>query len=280
MVSKVIDVGLYILVFISGSVIGSFLNVCIYRLPKNISIVRPRSFCPQCNAFIKWFDNIPIISYFLLKGRCRNCRAKISLRYPVVEIVTACLFLFLYQKFSFSEEFFKFAFFFSLLIVVSFIDIAYHAIPASLCFVGIVAGMIFSIHETVIFIKMGYRGSLPIVEAFKGLVFGFGFTYLFKFFGDISLNIYLVLKKQDSIEGEKEALGLGDIDFMGMVGVFLGGVLVVTTFFIAPFIAVVYSIFALIFKKSHLIPYLPYLSVSAFISFLWGERILSLLGVL
>lgn len=276
---NIVEITLYVLAFISGSIIGSFLNVCIYRLPRDLSIVKPRSFCPRCNAFIKWFDNIPIISYLLLRGRCRNCRARIPFRYLLVEIITACLFLFLYRQFSFSEEFFKFAFFFSLLIAVSFIDIEYHAIPASLCFTGIVAGIIFSIYETFVFIKTGERGMFPVVEAFKGLVFGFGFAYLFKFFGDIFLNIYLALKKQDSIEGEREALGLGDVDFMGMVGVFLGSVFVVTTFFIAPFIAVVYSIFAFLFKKSHLIPYLPYLSLAAFISFLWGERILSLLGI-
>ena len=95
------------------------------------------------------------------------------------------------------------------------------------------------------------------------------------FFGDIGIDFYLKLRKQESIEGERESLGLGDVDFMGMVGVFLGIKAAVLVFFIAPFIALLYSIFALIFKKSHLIPYLPYLSLATVITFFWGNKILS-----
>ena len=269
---------MYIFWFIVGAVVGSFLNVCIYRLPQQLSIVWPGSFCPHCRTPIKWFDNVPIFSYLILRAKCRSCRGKISFRYPLVEIITACLFLVLYHKFSLSLDFFKFALFFSLLVVVSFIDIDYHAIPVYLCFLGIAAGLLFSIYETALALRRGDISNLAVVSAFKNLIFGFGFAYCFKFFGDVLLSLYLSLRKKDSIEGEKESLGLGDVDFMGMTGVFLGIPLVVTTFFIAPFIAVVYSIFAFIFKKSHLIPYLPYLSAAAFISFLWGKDILTFLG--
>lgn len=272
-----------IVAFIVGSCIGSFLNVCIYRLPKDKSIIRPASFCPHCNKPIKWFDNIPIVSYCLLKGKCRSCKGKISLRYFLVELITACIFLFLYIQFSLSGQFFKFAFFFSLLIVVSFIDIDYHAIPAYLCFIGITVGVLFSFHESIAMLKTGYNytGTLPIVRAFENLIFGLGFTYLFKLFGDIGLSLYLSLRKKESIEGEKEALGLGDVDFMGMVAVFLGSKwLVVSTFFIAPFIAILYSVYALISKRSHLIPYLPYLSMASLVSFLWGRQIISFFGII
>lgn len=273
-----------VFIFLIGSCIGSFLNVCIYRLPKEKSIVMPNSFCPKCKTPINWFDNIPILSWFILRGKCRKCSEKFSFRYPLVELLTAIIFLLLYLKFSLTLDFFKFGFFFSLLVVVSLIDIDYYAIPAYLCFIGIAVGLIFSLYETIAFIKGGFYGfkvPLPIVVAFKNLIFGLGFTYLFKFFADMGLSVYLSIRKKDSIEGETEALGLGDVDYMGMAAIFLGSkFLVLSTFFIAPFVAIIYSIYALIFKKSHLIPYLPYLSIATVISFLWGNDILKMLNIL
>ncbi len=269
-----------ILPFTIGACIGSFLNVCIYRLPKDLSIVRPSSFCPKCKACIKWYDNIPILSYIILRGKCRSCHTRISFRYLIVELITGLLFVFLYNKFFLSSDFFKFAFFFSLLIVVSAIDIDYHAIPVYLCFIGVVVGLFFALYDSVLELNAGIIYNLAIIEALKNLIFGFGFTYFFKFIGDIGLALYLALRKKDSIEGEKEAIGLGDVDFMGMVGVFLGAKTVVVTFFIAPFIALFYSVFALIFKKSHLIPYLPYLSIATFITFIWGDSILKFIGLM
>ncbi|MCK4809431.1 MAG: prepilin peptidase [Candidatus Omnitrophica bacterium] len=278
-------------IFIFGSCIGSFLNVCIYRMPKEISVIKPSSFCPKCNSSIKWYDNIPILGYFFLKGKCRNCKEKISFRYPLVEFTTAVLFLSLYMKYEFIGpgfainsvlllNFLKFAFFFSLLIIVSLIDIDYRAIPVLLCFIGISVGIVFSIYESVEFIKNNAffdMFSLPVVNSFKGLIFGFGFTYFFKFFGDVFLNLYLSLRKKESIEGENESLGLGDVDFIGMVGVFLGWKMAILTFFVAPFIALFYTLFALIFKRSHVIPYLPYLSLAALFCFIWGDKVLTLL---
>ncbi|RKY29959.1 MAG: hypothetical protein DRP68_06670 [Candidatus Omnitrophota bacterium] len=271
-------VGLF--VFILGSCVGSFLNVCIYRMPREISIVKPFSFCPKCKAPIKWYDNIPILGFFLLGGKCRSCKEPISPRYPLVEAITASLFLILYIKFSLSFSFLKYILFFSLLVVVSFIDIDYHALPVSLCFIGVSLGIIFSLYETIHTItKWGVVNiyTLPIVKSLVGLVAGFGFTYAFKFFGDIFISLYLAFRKKESIEGEKESLGLGDVDFMGMVGVFLGAKLTILAFFLAPFLAIFYSIFALIFKRSHIIPYLPYLSLASFLSFVVGDFILNFL---
>lgn len=265
-----------ILAFIIGSCIGSFLNVCISRLPKNVSIIKPASFCPQCKTPIKWHDNIPVLSYILLRGKCRNCRQGISLRYPLVEFIAGVLFVIVYMKLGITFAFLKFIFFFSLLVVISFIDIDYRAVPVYLCFIGIIVGLAFSMGESIAIFKKGSLGgtALPIVASFKGLIVGFGFTYLFKFFGDIVVSMYLHLRKKESIDGEKEALGLGDVDFLGMAGVFLGASQAILIFFIAPFIALFYSVFALIFKKSHVIPYLPYLSLATLVVFLWGNRIL------
>lgn len=271
-----------VFIFILGSCVGSFLNVCIYRIPKKISVITPASFCPKCNNPIRWYDNIPIVSYLFLKGRCRKCAKPISLRYPLVELITGLLFLTLYIKFGFGINFFKFLFFFSLLIVCSFIDIDYRALPVSLLAIGIGGGIIFSFYETVLSLQGGYKvfelSKLAVVKAFYGLIFGFGFTYLFKFLGDTFLSLYLTWKKKDSIEGESESLGAGDVDFMGMVGVFLGAKLVVVTFFLAPFLALGYSVFALLTKRSHIIPYLPYLSGAAFISFIWRDNLLRMLN--
>jgi leader peptidase (prepilin peptidase)/N-methyltransferase len=266
-----------IIVFIFGSCVGSFLNVCIYRLPKEISIIKPRSFCPKCNASVKWYDNIPILSFIFLKGKCRHCRQRISFRYLFVEFASSLLFLLIYLNFGLTFQFFFYTFFFSLLIIVSFIDIDYHAIPDFLCILGILVGLIFTFTESiVIFIKspVGLK-TLPAFKSLVGLIFGLGFTYLFKIFGDFFLGFYLRLRKRDSIEGERESLGLGDVDFMGLVGVFMGIVNAVVVFMLAPFIALIYSIFALIFKKSHLISYLPYLSLAAIVAFFWGDKILS-----
>lgn len=276
---EIADIIRQIFVFITGSAVGSFLNVCIYRLPKDVSIVKPSSFCPKCKTPIKWYDNIPVLSYIFLGAKCRNCQAKISLRYPVVEFITAVIFLVFYLKFKFTLFFFEYVFLFSLLIVVSLIDIDYRAIPIYFCFMGIFMGMVFSLGQSTAVIKEGVLSlkELPIVKSSVGLIVGFGFTYLFKFFGDIFVSFYLSWRKKESIEGEKESLGLGDVDFMGMVGVFLGWQKVILIFFIAPFFGLFYSIAAIIFKKSHVIPYLPYLSLATLVVFWWGDKILGFL---
>ncbi|MCF7870135.1 MAG: prepilin peptidase [Candidatus Omnitrophica bacterium] len=264
-----------IVVFIFGLLIGSFLNVCIARFPQNQSIIRPRSFCPHCKKTIHWYDNIPVLSYLFLKRRCRFCKKRISIIYPLVELITAFVFLFLYDQFGLNLVLFKYSVLFFLLIVVSSIDIKYHAIPAYLCILGIVTALFFSGVYTLEAFRKGSFGlnSLPLFHTLKGLIFGLGFSYLFKLFGDFFIGIYLTLCKKESIEGETESLGLGDVDFMGMIGAFLGVKAVILVFFLAPFVALVYTIFALIFKKSHLIPYLPYLSIATFIVFVWGNDI-------
>ncbi|MBN2483854.1 MAG: prepilin peptidase [Candidatus Omnitrophica bacterium] len=264
--------------FILGSCVGSFLNVCIWRLPQNISIIKPRSYCPHCNAMIGWYHNIPLLSYWWLKRRCANCGQPIALGYFLVELVTAGLFLVLYIKFGFTAYFFKFAFFFCMLILMSCIDVRYHAVPEILPLLGIGIGVCWSFGETYFWFRQGgptvLPGDLPFILAFRGLIFGLGFTYLFKLCADLGLRCYLHWRKLDSIEGETESLGLGDVDLMGMIGVFIGIKLSFIAFFAAPVFALLYVLFALFFKRSHLVPYIPYLSVAAFFAFLWGNRIL------
>jgi len=266
-------------VLLLGACVGSFLNVCIFRLPLKKSIVFPGSACPSCSAPIKWYQNIPVLSYIFLRGKCASCSSRISFRYPLVEALTAGIFLILFYQQGFSFAFLKFAFFFCLLIVMSFIDIDYHAIPMYLSVLGVSCGIVFSFAETCVLLyqrAVWDTLALPLTRSFIGLIVGFGFAYLFKFFGDAAVSTYLSWKNKESIDGETESLGLGDIDFLGMVGVFFGWKAAVLTFFLAPFCAIIYTVAALILKRSHVIPYLPYLSLAALIVFLWGNDILRL----
>lgn len=267
------------LVFIFGLCIGSFLNVCIYRLPRQISLIKPSSFCPKCKAPIRWFDNIPLLSFLILRGRCRNCKEKISPRYFWVEALTGGVFLFIYIKLGLSLAFLKYIVLFSFCIMVSFIDIDYRAIPGWLTVLGIVLGILFSLFESFFYLKnVGLMrvqlSQLPLVKSFKGILLCIGLSYFLKLMGDFFLWVYLSFKKKESIEGEKEALGLGDVDFLGMVGAFLGWELGFLVFFLAPVVALIYGIYIIVFKKSHLIAYLPFLSVATFIASFWGIKII------
>src|SRR3989338_8508959 len=130
----------FMLIFLFGLAIGSFLNVCIYRMPKNESIVSPGSRCISCKKPIPWYDNIPLLSYVLLRGRCRSCRAKISPRYFFVELISALCFLILFMHFRFDYIFWIYSLLASGLIVIAFIDLEFQVIPDSISIAGIFAG--------------------------------------------------------------------------------------------------------------------------------------------
>jgi len=132
----------YSIVFIFGSLIGSFLNVCIYRIPRGLSIVWPSSRCPSCSTPIRPWDNVPILSFLLLGGKCRNCRAKISFRYPLVEALNAFIYVFLIWRFGTNWYFPVYALFCSALIVISFIDLDFQIIPDRITLPGIPLGLL------------------------------------------------------------------------------------------------------------------------------------------
>src|SRR6056297_1519304 len=134
---------LYLIIFSIGLVIGSFLNVVIYRLPKNNSIVFPSSHCPECNTQLNYYDLIPVFSYIFLKGKCRYCGEKISLQYPIVELLTGLLFLLDFLNYGLTSEFIIFILLMSSLIIVSFIDLKYQIIPNEITFSFIPLGLIF-----------------------------------------------------------------------------------------------------------------------------------------
>lgn len=249
-----------IFVFLFGLLLGSFANVCIYRLPKEKSVIRPRSYCPNCNKTIAWFDNIPVLSFITLKGRCRNCKQKISLRYPLVELITAVLFLLLFLKFGFSINFFSYSLLSLGLIIATFIDFEYRIIPFEITVTEIILGVILSL----VFPRM-HNSSAHLIGLLKsclGLLAGGGIIYLTGFIFDL---VYFRLLKKPPIEGETESMGGGDVMLMAMAGAFLGWQRVLLVFFLAPFFGAVVGIYSLISKKTHLIAYGPYLSLATII---------------
>ncbi|HOS78584.1 MAG TPA: prepilin peptidase, partial [Syntrophales bacterium] len=156
-----------VLVCVFGAAVGSFLNVCIYRLPAEQSIVRPGSRCPQCLTPIRWYDNLPILSFLILRGRCRACAAAISWRYPAVEGLTALLALLLFWKYGLGAAYFAAFAFTAALIVITFIDIDHQIIPDVISLPGIPIGFLLAV----------FAMRLPWLEALLGVLLGGGVLY-------------------------------------------------------------------------------------------------------
>lgn len=211
-----------------GLILGSFLNVCIARLPRNQSIVSPRSHCPRCKKPIRWYDNVPVLSYVFLAGRCRDCRERISPVYPLVEILTAAILVVTLARWGLTPSFVKFGAFNLLLIILIFTDLRERRIPHALTLLGTSAGLLLSLLVPVdnrplewalrhagIFLE-GPASSL--VGAISGAFLGGGFFYAVG-------EIFFKLRK-------KEGLGFGDVMLMLMVGSFLGIPLTLMTIFL------------------------------------------------
>lgn len=255
------DMPIKVILFCLGATIGSFLNVCIYRIPRKESIVRPASHCPHCMGKLAWYDNIPFLSYIFLRGRCRKCAARISFRYFVVELISAGFTLFLYSYFGLSLFFWIYAALGFSLILASFIDIAIQEIPDEISLGGVVVGLILSLifpalHATAL-------PKLGIFRSFLGLLAGGGSIYITGIIGNAIF--------------KKESMGGGDVKLMAMIGAFIGWKLVLLTFFLAPFFGAGVGIFLKIRKGTSLIPYGPFLSLAALISIVWGDKIIALL---
>jgi leader peptidase (prepilin peptidase)/N-methyltransferase len=253
------EILLYIFVFFCGSCIGSFLNVCIHRLPLKESIVYPRSRCPQCKNEIRWYDNIPLFSFIILKRRCRYCRARIPFQYFIVEFLTGSLFVLLFYYYAFLAQFFIYAVLFSSLIVATFIDFKYQEIPDVIDIPGIFIGLILS----TIF---------PVIQGVSSSLDGFIQSLLGVFAGGASIYLIGVLGK---IIFKKEAMGGGDVKLLAMIGAFLGWKLTILTFFIAPFFGAVFGIIVKLKTGESLIPYGPFLSLASLVAAIWGNNILN-----
>ncbi len=247
------------LVFIFGAIIGSFLNVCIVRMPHEESIVKPRSHCVQCKKMVPWYDNIPFISWIVLGGKCRFCKHKISFRYFFVELLTAGAFLGLYTYFGLQWLLLPYLILISGFIVATFTDFEHRIIPdeISLNFTlygFILSGCIPALHNTASYeIAMG--------RSLMGFLIGGGIIYGLGVFGDFLF--------------KKETMGGGDVKLLAMIGVFLGWKLAILTFFIAPVFGAVYGVIEKIRTKDPHIAYGPFLIVGALISIFWGDPIIA-----
>ncbi|MEN3014126.1 MAG: prepilin peptidase [Endomicrobiia bacterium] len=237
--------------FIIGLILGSFGNVLIYRIPKRISIVFPNSFCPNCNFPIKWYDNIPILSFFLLKGRCRNCKNKISFLYPLVEFLCGVLCVLLYLKFGFLKMWIFLNFFF-ILLVISIIDIKTTEIPDELSYYLIFSGIIFSIFNPFI---GRHDIFIRITNSAIGGLTGFFISYLIAITGE---KIF-----------RKTALGGGDIKLFTSVGIWLGYEGFFKIVFLSSFLGLVFIVLLSIYKKKTLwgsyLQFGPFISLGCFL---------------
>lgn len=238
-----------IYIIILGLVWGSFANVLIYRLPLKKSVVKPRSACPSCKKNILWYDNIPILSWLFLKGRCRHCSQKISIRYPFVELIMAILFTSIYLKFGLSWYTLELLILTFGLVSISFIDIDHMIIPDVLSLGGILVGLVGGF----------LNPDRQFLDAFLGLIFGGGFFWLTAY-------LYLVLKKQ-------EGLGGGDIKLLAWIGTIVGWKAVPFVVLVSSFVGLFFGLITLWVAKKKLsqaIPFGPYIVIATFLYLFYG----------
>lgn len=262
-----------ILVFIFGSIVGSFLNVCIHRMPRGESVVWPHSHCPYCKKKIPTYDNIPFLSYIFLKGRCRFCKVRISLRYPLVELLTALMFLAVFNRYGLTYDFFIFSLFICSLIIATFIDIQERIIPDEISIGGIIFGFILTAIRGFNLRPFSYD-TRHLFDSLLGIIVGGGIIYLT---GKIFDLVYFKILKRPPIQGETESMGGGDVKLLAMIGAFLGWQKVIFVFFLAPFLGALVGIINYLVKKGHIIPYGPFLSFAAIFSIFWMDKIIRLI---
>jgi leader peptidase (prepilin peptidase) / N-methyltransferase len=246
-------------VFIFGAIVGSFLNVCILRIPKDESLVHPPSHCPDCKSAIRFYDNIPLISYLVLLGRCRSCREWISPRYFVVELLMALLAVALYYQFGVSLAFFVGFIFVAALIIISFIDLDVRIVPDVISLPGIVVGLLFSIVARY-FINDPFELVPSPVSALLGVLIGGGFL----------LALAWAYEAFTGVEG----MGGGDIKLLAMIGAFLGWTSIPFTLFFASLTGSVVGLGVMITKgvgRRFALPFAPFLCLGALLYLLFGQ---------
>ena len=241
---------LTLLTFLFGACIGSFLNVCIYRIPREESIVHPRSHCPSCNQLIAWYDNLPMLSYFFLRGRCRHCQTVISPRYALVEMLTAVLFLAVWNTYGADPRTLVYLVMMSGLILGTFVDLEHYIIPDRVSLGGMATGLLFSA------LVPSLHGETEVGPALAssvlGLVAGSGVLFLVAEAGR------LIFKK--------DAMGLGDVKLLGGIGAYLGWPAVVFTILVSSLLGSVIGVALILCGKREWqsrLPYGPFLAVGA-----------------
>lgn len=238
---------LYIIIFLYGIVIGSFLNVCIYRLPQKENIAKVRSHCMNCGYHLKWYDLVPLFSYLFLRGRCRNCKEKISIQYPLIEALNGVLYCIIFAEYGFSIETLLYALLFSALVTLSVIDFRTYEIPLGINIFILALGLVRVVTDYTNW--LGYGIGLFCVS---------GFLYI----------IYLATKGR--------GIGGGDIKLMAACGLLLGWKLTVLGFVLGCIIgSVIHIIRMKVSGEGHVLAMGPYLAVGVMISVLYGNQIIS-----
>lgn len=241
-----------IFAFILGAVVGSFLNVCIYRLPKQESVVFPPSHCGNCDYVIRWYDNIPILSWLFLRGSCRRCGARISLQYPLVELLNGLLSLALFLRFGPTWFFLILFIFCSALVVVTFIDLEHQIIPDVITLPGIVIGFALSF----------FIPNFGWLQSLIGILAGGG-------------SLFLVAYGYHLLTG-RDGMGGGDIKLLAMFGAFFGWKAVLFIIFAASLIGSIVGITVMLVQRKDstlAIPFGPYLAGAAVVYIFYGSRV-------
>ncbi|GAB4295828.1 MAG: A24 family peptidase [Desulfuromonadia bacterium] len=245
---------LWIIVFFVGASVGSFLNVCIYRIPAGRSVVSPPSSCPACGNRIRWHDNLPVLGWFLLRGRCRDCSAPISLRYPLVEALCGALTVALLLRFGISFTFLSFWTLTMSLVVVTFIDLDHQIIPDLITLPGIAAGFLSSF----LLPWLSWKSSL------LGILLGGG--------------VLLAIANAYELVTKKEGMGGGDVKLLAMMGAFLGWKSIPFILFASSLVGSLIGLILMRMTKSDgklAIPFGPFLSLGALIYLFCGKEIIT-----
>ena len=246
-----------VIVFLIGLVFGSFLNVLIYRLPLGISLLKPiGSACPHCNYKIKWYENIPVFSYLFLKGRCSSCSDSISKSYPIVELITAAVTLMLYSNFWIGWDMIITISLFYVLIVLSFIDLKYRAVPDYLLIIVVILAIL-------------------VGDIINILLFTGGFVLLELAITFYIQNIKAKITQNKELENQR-ALGEGDMPIVGVIGGLLGVQLGITAIFLAAVLALLPAIYNLYSKKEIETAFIPFLSLGLLVTLFSGINLFTL----
>ena len=256
-----------------GLIIGSFLSVCIYRWPREQSVVRPRSHCRHCNSVVGWKDNIPLFSYCFLKGRCRSCRGPISILYPIVELLNTVLWGYLFWRDGLDPATFKLAIFTSMMLILIFTDLTEYILPDEITIGGLLVAVLFipvvPIEDrlTGIIWLFAARPAVWLVSTVESVVsalFIGGFLYTLR-------SIYFRMRK---IEG----LGLGDVKMMAMLAAFWGLVPTVMILMLGSIAGAIIGLVTIATTHKqwqHRLPFGSYLGATSILIMVWGEGILS-----
>ncbi|PYS01939.1 MAG: prepilin peptidase [Acidobacteria bacterium] len=270
-----------VLALILGLVIGSFLNVCILRIPQEVPITVPRSHCPHCKKLIRWYDNVPVLSYLILGGRCRRCKKKISARYPLIEAVSGLISVLLYLKFGLGVEWVLFFGFSAALLVLAFIDLDHRILPDVITLNGMWLGVLSSVYLAqpippivlgivrVAGLEVTNPRILALVGSLLGVVAGGGLLW----------GVGEAFKRLRGIEG----MGFGDVKMMAMVGAFLGAPMALFTIMLGSILG---SVIGLVFmgftgkSRDYELPFGTFLGVAGIVVVLYGENLVQFLPII